>query len=140
LEIRKRLLSQLNKLEGFLRSTRLVRSALVSIKLDLAGMKIEDEYSYKKEHLALLDACYEIPPDSSQVFIRFPDKSLVEARNEPVIGTDEFWDAFKSYHGKKKLQIKEDMYRGLFSRYGIVEVKSLPGFHKGAFVGVRLLG
>jgi hypothetical protein len=74
------------------------------------------------------------------VFIRFPDKSLVEARNEPVIGTDEFWDAFKSYHGKKKLQIKEDMYRGLFSRYGIVEVKSLPGFHKGAFVGVRLLG
>jgi hypothetical protein len=140
LEIRKNLLSQLNALEGFLRSPRLIRSALVEVKLDLAGMKIEDEQAYKREHLTLLDAKYEIS-QANQLYVRFPDKSVLKTTgSEPMMSEDDFWKEFDEYNGANKIEAKQDVYRGVFGRYGILEARGLPGFHQGAFVGVRKAG
>ena len=140
LRTRKSLLGQLNRLEGFLRSTRLVRSALVQIKLDIAGVSLKDQEAYKVEHTLLCDAKYHAT-ETGTIEIVFSDNSVLETSREPVVSEEDFWTAFGKYnkHEPKTAPVTRDMYDGVFQRYGILEVSGLPGYNKGAFVGVKLV-
>lgn len=137
-ETRQSLRGQLSVVEGFLRSAKITASALVKIKLELAGMSLSDTGAYKAEHVLLLDARYQVV-DDCEVQVRFPDGSLLVADGEPVIAEDELTKEFASYAKNQhmKVSFNKDLYEGVFQRYGILHVRQLPGFPQGAFVGIK---
>jgi hypothetical protein len=137
-ETRQSLMGQLSVVEGFLRCSKITASALVSIKLELAGMSLTDTGSYRAEHVLLLDARYEIV-DEAEIRIKFPDGSVLVSDNEAVMSEDDLWKEFTAFSKNQhvKISMTKDVYEGVFHRYGILLVKQLPGFPKGAFVGIR---